>query len=221
MQSRDYLVRQLETFTRALAQAIFLRESRREATAAVVLEELSERFLGLRASDLTSLSYASLVARLGAGDDADVDRRLMAADLLYEIALLREAQGSLDAALDIHVLSFRLLAEIRADRGPEALDGRDPRLDAIARAIRGADLDRETLVLAWRHHAAAGRFGFAEDALFRAIEAPASDGAGGRELVEEGIAAYEVLLGMPDATLVAGGLSREEVVEGLEELRRL
>lgn len=221
MASKDYLVRQLETFMRALAQVISLRRSRMEAAATLVLDDLSAGFLGLSASDIAGLEYSSLLAHLDGPGGADVDRRLMAADVPHEKARLLEAGERAEEALAADVLSFRLLVDARERWGDAALGARRDRLDETARHIRRGELDRETLVLLWRHHLEVRRYGAAEDVLFRLLEAPPEGGGGDAGLVDEGIRVYEGLLGLPDAELAAGGLARDEVAEGLEELRRV
>lgn len=219
MVQRDYLVRQLETFMRGLAQAILLREAQREVTAALVLDDLSERFLGVRATELATLSYRALAARIAVGGDGDLDRRLIAADVLDETALLMEAEGRSEAALSVYALSFRLLAEIGESRGSGAVEGREGRLDRAASRILRADLDRDTLILLWRHQLRMGRYAAAEDILFPLLEAAIEGGRQGRELVAAGVQAYEALLERSDADLESGGLPRDEVLESLEELR--
>lgn len=219
MVQRDYLVRQLETFMRGLAQAVLLREAQREVTAALVLDDLSERFLGVRATELAALSYRALAARIAVGDEGDLDRRLIAADLLDETALLMEAEGRSEAALSVYALSFRLLAEIGESRGRGAVEEREGRLDRAASRILRADLDRDTLVLLWRHQLRMGRYAAAEDILFPLLEAAVEGGRQGHGLVAAGVEAYEALLERSDADLESGGLPRDEVLESLEELR--
>ncbi|MHB8867397.1 MAG: DUF6483 family protein [Thermoleophilia bacterium] len=229
MAQRDYLVRQLETFMRGLARAVLLREAQREVTAALVLDDLSERFLGVRATELATLTYRALTSRIAVGGEGDLDRRLMAADVLDETALLMEAEGRSEAALPVYALSFRLLAEIGESRGGGAVEGREGRLDRAASRLLRADLDRDTLILLWRHQLRMGRYAAAEDILFPLLEAAVEGGRqgeaaveGGRQgsrLVAEGVEAYEALLERSDADLESGGLPRDEVLESLEELR--
>lgn len=221
MTQRDYLVRQLEAFTRGLAQAILLRETRREVAAALVLDELSERFLGLRATELSTLSYGALLSRIGVDGELEADHRLIASDLLEEIALLVEAEGNSEEALRVHALSFRLLAEMRDREGVAVLHGREVRLDRTAKAIQRADLDRDTLALLWRHHLRMRRYAAAEDMLFRLLEASTDEPGSALEPVEQGIETYHSLLELSDEALEGGGLSRAEVLEALEELRAL
>ncbi len=221
MAQKDYLVRQLEAFAQGLAQAILMRETRREMAATLILDELSERFLGLRATDLASLSYGALLSRLRADDELEADHRLMASDLLEETALLLEAEGKSGEALPVYALSFRLLAEMSDSGGIAALQGREGRLDRTATAIQRADLDRDTLALLWRHHLRMQRYAAAEDVLFRLLETSADERGDARELVEKGIETYYSLLELSDEALEGGGLSREEVLEALEELRAL
>ncbi len=218
---KDYLIRELEAFMRALAQVVSLRQDRREATAAVVLDDLSERFLGLGATDAAALTYASLLSRIGEDEETDRDRRLIACDVLYQKALLLEVEGRPAEALRAHSLVFRLLAEAREQWGPAAVEGREDLLGEAAHRIRRADLDLDALLLLWRYHSEQQQYAAAEDVLFRLVEESAEGGGRAGEFVDEGIVAYEALLVLSDAALEGGGLSREEVLEGVEELSRL
>lgn len=92
----------------------------------------------------------------------------------------------------------------------------------IGQALVEATEDEEAVELylnaqfgVMQYAAAAGTYDRAEDALFKALAlAP-----GIPELVELGVEFYEGLLAKDDATLEAGGLPREEIVESLAELR--
>lgn len=80
--------------------------------------------------------------------------------------------------------------------------------------VRRYELPADVRRLVWRLYLAAGDLGRAEDVLFALIE----DHPHYPGLVEEGRAAYGLLLERPDAELEAGGLPRDEVEEALARL---
>ena len=61
-----------------------------------------------------------------------------------------------------------------------------------------------------------GDFGGAEDLLFESLSADASP-----ETLAAAIAFYRRLNGLRDAALEAGGFTREEILEGLEEIKSM
>lgn len=82
MTQKDYIVRQIEAFTEVLARALALRDDRQYEAAAVMLEGLSERFLGLGLATLRTLSPESLAALWSMGGELDTERSEMASEIL-------------------------------------------------------------------------------------------------------------------------------------------
>jgi hypothetical protein len=94
---KDYIVRQIEAFTEALARAIALRDERQYEAAAVMLDGLSERFLGLGLATLRTLSPGSLAALWSMGGELDTERSEIASEIL-RVARSLDQRG--DATID-------------------------------------------------------------------------------------------------------------------------
>jgi hypothetical protein len=94
MTQRDYIVRQIEAFTEALARALALRDDRQYEAAAVMLEGLSERYLGLGLATLRALSPESLAVLWSMGGELDAERSEIAAEILHVARTLDDRGGS-------------------------------------------------------------------------------------------------------------------------------
>jgi hypothetical protein len=79
---KDYIARQIEAFTEALARVLALRDDRQYEAAAVMLDGLSERFLGLGLATLRALSPESRVVLWSMGGELDTERSEIASEIL-------------------------------------------------------------------------------------------------------------------------------------------
>jgi hypothetical protein len=85
----------------------------------------------------------------------------------------------------------------------------------LTRALEPTELPPRTKTMLMHHYERIGEFAKAEDALFALIEAePDRD-----RVVEFGIAFYQRVFGQSEGALTAGKLPRQEVEQGLVELR--
>jgi hypothetical protein len=95
-----------------------------------------------------------------------------------------------------------------------------PSVVATVPALHGRLAENEVILPAATHHAlmiyyeTTGAFSMAEDVLYDWIDAE----PGSSDPLEAGIALYQQLLLKPNEELTAGGLPRDEVEEGLEDL---
>ena len=99
MTQKDFIVRQIEVFTEALARALALRDDRQYEAAAVMLEGLSERFLGLGLPTLRTLSPESLAALWSMGGELDTERSEMASEILRVARSLDQGGGAMAAEM--------------------------------------------------------------------------------------------------------------------------
>lgn len=160
--------------------------------------------VGLEHGLAARLPGAELLRLLGPTGYPDLERVLVLAGLLDAEHELLGRGGVRDPAGAARALEL-YLAAIAAE--PGFAPSYTERLDALTREVDTLPARlRADLAAAYRH---AGRFGAAEDWLYRWGEAEPE--AAGRWA--EGF--YRDLLGLPDEVLEAGGLPRDEVEEGL------
>lgn len=202
-QKDDFLTRQQEQLRDTVLRAQELYDLNPD-DALTYLRGALRTLVGLEHTLAARLPASELLRLLGPTGYPDLERVLVLAGLLdAEYALLARG-GVRDPAGAERVLEL-YLAALNAEPGfapdyAERLDALTPETDALPISLQ-ADL-----AAAYRH---AGRFGAAEDWLYRWGEAEPE--AAGRWA--EGF--YRELLTLPDEVLTAGGLPRGEVEEGL------
>lgn len=214
MLQRDYVLRLIEQFARAVGSVIRLRAMGEPKAAQIELQQLTQAHLGLDAKLLWSLSEGELLSLFSAGGKLDSGRVVVAHQILLEEATIRESLGEPETAAAFRHRALSLLLEVLS---------RDPMLrtaEYMADASRllelaGADLPPTIRLKLFRYFDALGEFAEAEDHLFSLVE------AGYVEAVPEGLAFYEKLLGLSDEELSQGDLPRAEVEEGRDALRKI
>jgi hypothetical protein len=217
MIQRDYILRMIEEFCRALEALIALKEGRRWQEVAGTLDEQFNQLVGAGASMAVELSETDLLARLLHGEGTQFIREKQ----LFLIALFKEAgdaavaQDRADEGRTFYLKGLHLLlgtwTGMEASEYPEFV----PRVDVFVSALRDLPLPIRTLALLTQYYERTGSFAKAEDAFFALLDVePSNDG-----LIEFGIAFYERLQNQSNDALVAGDLPRPEVEAGLGELR--
>lgn len=216
MLRRDYILRMIEEFVRALARLNTLKQERRFGEASIDLKEQFERLLGTDPQSALRLSDTVLLSKLIANEPSQPvrDKALMAARLFFEegeLAAAREEEASAYYLKGLHLL----LHTLRQHDLPE-LPEYVPTVERFVHAVRDVALPLQTSGLLMEHYERAGQFAKAEDMLFQILEGSPENTA----LVEFGEAFYRRLENQSEAALLGGGLSPEEVKTGIEELRR-
>lgn len=217
MPQKDYILRLIEEFVQILAQVTGLRRTGRLEAALDLLDRSAARFAGLSLRQLDTLPWDSLRVLLTVGGSLDVQRSVFLAELRRLEGDIREERTGAGAGLSSSVLALRLYMEVVASRGLQALEERREQALELADRLRSQPLDPDVRLALWRFELAAGRFGRAEDALFTVLDERPGDPA----VIDEGLAAYDALLDRDDEELEAGGLPRDEVLDGLARLGEL
>ena len=214
---RDYIMRMIEEFIRALAKIVALKNGRRWGEASVALDEEFKRLIGCGAQSVAHLSETELLARLLQGEPTQAVRQktLLLTTLLKEAADVAAAEGRTDASHDCYLKALHLLLETLA--GGEVIEWPEfvPKIDRLVSALDPAPPPR-TQVMLMQHYEHTGEFAKAENALFALLDAE----PGNEALADFGVSFYQRLLEKTDAALSEGNLPRAEAEEGLKELQR-
>jgi len=214
----DLILRMLDSVGAVIARLITgrapddLQVAERELAAAYVQLTGSGRELVGR------LSSEQLLAILGAPASFNRERGYVLARLLEADARLSEVEATAagaDAgtAGDERVAARRLKAlDLYLEAARAGLDEEDleERIRGLEQALGGLELPEPSFWRVFDHRAGVGRFAEAEDLLFEGI----ARFGGGAELAARGRAFYRELQGLPDESLEAGELPRDEVEEG-------
>lgn len=213
---RDYILRMIEDFAKAIARIRALKNDRRVSEASSLTEEEFKRITGLDSESVLRLSETELLARLIRNESmhAVPEQILFLTTLLREtgdIAVVQERfeDGRVCYLKGLHLLLGSLLRGEAAEV-PEFV----PKVDEFVAALADSELPAQTSALLMEHYERTGQFSRAEDALFAILEVEPDNSAA----VDFGISFYERLRRQDDVRLVEGNLPRSEVEAGLKEL---
>ena len=214
---RDYILRMIEEFIRALARINSLKKGRlwREAEGAV--DEEFNKLIGGGAQAALRMSETELLAKLIRGEPTQVvrDKTLLLSTLLKEAGDVAVAQNRLADGQHCYVKGLNLVLEILA-RG-ETFEFPDfvPRVEAFLAALPEPQLPLNTQALLMQHYERIGEFGKAEDALFEILGAEPNE----PKLLDFGIAFYQRLKTRSNAELSAGNLPKAELEAAMADLQ--
>jgi len=179
--------------------------------ALAFLNRESERLIGIDGSLLEMLPTDAATKLTVSGEHT-----IVAARVLEEIAQIREEQGEPDRATSAGVKAFALYAAA-ARMDPAAADGvYRKRIVSFGDACADRGLTEEELRALMQGYETLGAFSRAEDALFALLDIAASP----RDVLDEGLGFYHRLYEKNDEELADGGLPRDEISDGIAELKR-
>ena len=227
---QDYIMRTIRVFIDALILLIRSRRDQDYPRARSIIAQTWEDIFGLSTASVMALSERTLLSMLLKRSGGAVDTALMAARLFKEDGALAMADGQEDEGRGLYLKALNCYLEIALEPtvGPEdfrwiseEIDKSglvtDPReaIEELLELLAGTALPMPAELLLFRYYERYGQYGRAEDILFHVMdEHPAESDIAGL-----GLGFYERLESMADDRLERGGLPRDEVREGLEQLR--
>jgi tetratricopeptide (TPR) repeat protein len=213
---RDYIIRMIEEAARLLRRLSEMRHEQKWERAGSTLDEAFEKLIGTTLGGTLHLTETELMGRIIEGEAtmAVRDKTLLLAALLTEAGDLRTAENRMDEARRHYVQALNLLLRITLTEAEFVWPDFVPKIDILLSALGQHRLPIATLAALMQHYERLGEYGRAEDTLYSMMEIERANPA----LLELGAAFYRRLLRRSDETLVAGGLPRPEVMDGLAEL---
>ncbi|MEW6306906.1 MAG: DUF6483 family protein [Verrucomicrobiota bacterium] len=215
---RDYLLRMIEEFIRAMARINAAKKGQQWNEATGEIDQEFARLIGAGPDAVSRLSETELLARLMADEPTQAvrDKTLMLAALLKEAGDVAAAQGEAEEsharyAKGLHLLLYTL-GRGEVFECPEFV----PTVEVFVHALRDAPLSLRTRVLLMEHYERCGEFARAEDEWYAILEHDRQNA----QMLEFGVAFYERLLRHSDAALAAGNLPRAEVEQALADLKQ-
>lgn len=216
MINKDYILRLAEKFGRALAIILHLREFNQYEEALIYIDDLFLKTVGLTSSFINSLSEEMVLKTFSPTGTLNVDACLWTATLLKAEGDIYEDQGNSTESYyryvkALHVLLAVLLQEHIGEDSELYVQSKE-----LLQKLEDYELPAPTKKLLFAYYEHTGNYAKAEDTLFDLLEANPAD----PELIERGRAFYIRLLAKSNMDLMAGNLSRDEVEEGLAQLRQ-
>jgi hypothetical protein len=194
-----------------------LRKSGRSTEALHQIENAYGRFTGLSATLIHAISEDDLIQLLRARGGIDPDRAWALAELMREEALTYDELGQEAEATPRFLKSLRLYLEVLdvIEEMPGVLNVNG--LEEVAEHVSDLELTASTRSGLVKYYVDTRRFDRAENIVLWNLET-AGESA---EAVNEGVVFYDELQRLTDRDLEGGGLSRDEVDQGLERLLEL
>ncbi len=210
MIERDYIMRMIDMLAKVLARILFLNTARDFPRAASELAAASRNLLGIDHEILLMMADDQLIELLGNDDALAAPKCFVVGMLLEADAELARAQG--EPAEQLLVKSLSLLTASYQRQGGPITEAHEKTIEDLAQRLRAYELPVGVGDRLFAYFESTGQFGRAEDILFELIDRDPAH-------IEAGIAFYRRLSSLDDAALERGGLPREEVNEGMQELQ--
>jgi hypothetical protein len=205
MFQRDYVLRLIEQLAKTLGAVLTLKKARRFEEAEQVITGAAKNLVGLDIDTLLALPLDQIIALFSPAGSLDAGKCLVLAELLSEAGDVKGLRRDARTAYLSRERALGLLLEVTDREGPDRIPDPERYRSKIANLVRA-------LI---RHHESQGNFADAEDLLFDVLDARPAD----VDLIPVGVEMYERLLERSDEELAAGKLPRDEVEEGLSQLK--
>ena len=213
---RDYILRMIEEFIRALARINSLKQSQRWKEAGEALDDEFKRLVGEGAQAVARLSETDLLARLAQEGPTQMvrEKTLLLTTLLKEAGDVATAETRTEEGRECYLKALHLLLDVLGREDVYEFPEFVPKVESLKQALEGGSLPLHTRALLMQHHERIGEFAKAEDELFAMLDAEPNN----ERLMEFGCAFYRRLLAQSDTALSDANLPRTEVEEGLKQL---
>jgi len=199
--------------TQMLAKIILHRDLKEFPQALLQIDNTGKTLLGIDRLMIHQLSAQQLMQLFGADLTIALPKSYVLAILLKEEAKTRALMGEAEEADALYEKSLYLLVDTYMKSG-EPIEPRHTQLAAeVLEKLPGRALPADLLSRLFRYHEMLGRFDKAEDALYELVSIDPQFG-------NEGLEFYRRLLKKSDEELDAGGLPRDEVVQGMSDLEK-
>jgi hypothetical protein len=212
MIEQDYFMRMVSMLAKMLARILFLKNQRDFPRALAEIQATGRTLLGIDHTLIRQFSPAQLMVLLGADPSLAIPKSYILGLLLKEEAEIRSMMGEEDEAGLLNLKSLELLIDAWLEEGKPLAPEHTAHVDAVLAGLEGCALPPDLLEKIMAYHEGAGYFDRAENVLFEILAA--SPG-----FAPEGLQFYRRLLMKSDEDLRAGNLPREEILEGIAELK--
>lgn len=214
---RDYILRMIEEFARALARIRSSTKGQRWNEASETLDAEFKQLIGEGAEAVARFSETELLARLVQNGPTHLvrDKTLILTALLNEAGDVAAAQDRVGESRECYLKALHLLLDVLSRDEVFEFPEFVPKVESLLSALRESSLPVATHAVLMQHYERTGEFAKAEDALFAMIDAEPDN----VRIPEFGLSFYARLLSQADSALAAGNLSRPEIEQAMQELQ--
>jgi hypothetical protein len=214
MITRDYFLRMIHQLVNVIAKVLKAAEVKQYDAALDEIQSSSKLLLGMDLRMLSTLSDAEFIRLLSLGDRFDVEKCIVAAELLRLTGEVRERQGDEAGTYQSYTVSLSLFLELLFRETETLPKEYFDKIEGIIKRLSTYEPLPELQRKMFRYYGITGRYDAAENILFDLVQLDAAFGV-------EGVRFYEQLKTKSDAELEKGNLPRSEVEAGLLELRKI
>ncbi len=217
MVNKDYILRLAEKFGRAMAIILHLRKYNKHEEALIFADDMLLQMTGLTSSFINSVSDEMLIQAISPLGMLNVDKCLWIAVLLKAEGEIYQEMGKDNESYYRYLksLGLYLLALSRETTMQDTTLYSD--IEELLNKLEDYELPLSMKEKLFPYYEHIGKYDKAEDVLFEVIDANTANNA----FFEQGIAFYTRLRTKNDADLLRGNLSRDEVEEGLAQLKHM
>lgn len=203
-------MRMIEQMSEVAGQVMGLRQQRKQEEALLVIDELLDRKFRMNGKVIRQLSDADLVRIMTLHGVVETANLHAIALLIKEESEILIELGRTDQVFPLQLKAFHLFMRLSLLDAPAMLRTPSEEAAEMAAKLDVYELPEATKLLMYEWHEGDGRYDQAENVLHELLE----DGV---LIQEDAVDFYRRLLLLPDESLIAGGLPRDEVVQGLEQ----
>jgi hypothetical protein len=217
MSQRDYILRIAEEFGRALAQVLYNRQIKDYVAAHKLIDELCKQAFGMGIGFMRSVPEETLLSIFTSFDILDTEKCWLLAIFLKAEGDIYHDQGNTSESYYSYIRSLNLILEVLSLETTHSSKDVVPELEDLLSNLSDYELPTKTNLLLFQYFDHADMYDRAEDLLLEMLKEDDPDGI----ILTHGISFYQRLKGKSDAELRAGNFSREELIEGLAQLKKL
>ncbi len=217
MYKKDYLMRLVEQLTAVIANVVKLGQDEAFQDALETTDGALRQLTGLGTGAWLGMETEDILANLSMRDDlGGTETAVFMVGIFYQEGEIRALQEDEDGADYRFLKALQLQLAILNTHPDMPMPDVVPSVSAMQARLAENDvmLPSDTNRALLTYYETIGDFSDAEDVLYEWLDAE----PGSSEVVEAGIAFYESLMLRPDEDLIEGGLPRDEVETGLEDL---
>lgn len=211
MLTEDYLIRQINLAIAALLQILGLKKKGDYPTALGLIDATLEQLLGLRASMVKNLDDERLYFLLTRGDQLDVVRLAIVADLFQEEGEIYAAQGRLAESAADYTRALRYNLEVLFNESDVDRNEIMQKVETLSARLDPNTLGADTLWPLAGYYEENNAYTRAEAILLNLAARPELRD----EILPELVDFYQRLSTLPAGNLSAGGMTAEHVREQL------
>jgi hypothetical protein len=212
MIERDYFMRMITILTRMIARILLLKNKKEFPEALLDIQTTGKTLLGIDGDMARQLSPSQIMQLFGSDLTVAVPKSYVAGILFKEEADVRALMGEDEEPVRLYLRSLTLFLDVYAWAKEPIEPDHLKVIDEVVGKLGDFVLPVDLLEKLFRFREEAGEYDKAENVLYDILEVKPAFKA-------QGIVFYERLLEKKDEDLEKGGLPREEVVQGLEELK--